>query len=305
MIPDEKQDSGSKSSVSESSPGKLLAAARERMGFSQDQVAGELYMTLSKVRALENDEFAKLHSDTFIRGYLRAYANLVKIDVNEVMAAYDKQAQRLGLVEVFVPKAAEGNSKKTWLLVIFIGVVLVVLWLISVWFFDNKKEPDYPLPAALIVPQETISVPVVASSSSVSDEMIVEPQDPSAAPAGDVAQVGEELSVQTAAIDVIQNAQSSSLGQAASSLSNQNAEENPDELVFVFTEECWLEVSDAQGDVLATQLESAGSMVTVKGLAPFEVKLGNVQGVSITLNGKPVTFTPARGTNVRVLKIGQ
>lgn len=305
MIPDEKQDSGSKSSVSESSPGKLLAAARERMGFSQDQVAGELYMTLSKVRALENDEFAKLHSDTFIRGYLRAYANLVKIDVSEVMASYDKQAQRLGLVEVFVPKAAEGNSKKTWLFVIFIGVVLVVLWLISVWFFDNKKEPDYPLPAALVVPQETISVPVVASSSSVSDEMIVEPQDPSAAPAGDVAQVGEELSVQTTAIDVTQNTQSSSAAQTVSSLSNQNAEENPDELVFVFTEECWLEVSDAQGDVLATQLESAGSRVTVKGIAPFEVKLGNVQGVSITLNGKPVTFTPARGTNVRVLKIGQ
>lgn len=299
MTADEQQDSGSKTSMSEQSPGKLLVAARERAGLSQDEVAGELYMTLSKVRALESDDFARLHSDTFIRGYLRAYANLVKIDVNEVMAAYDKQAQRLGLVEVFAPKSAEGNSKKTWLYVIFVGVVLVVLWLISVWFFDNKKEPNYPLPAALVVPQETISVPL-ASSSSLSIEIS---QEAATSSAGAPIQELSTSQPEQAATVTVQNTELSSA--AASSLPAQRPEDGSDELVFVFTEECWLEVSDAQGDVLATQLEPAGSTVVIKGRAPFDVKLGNVQGVSITLNSKPVTFTPARGTNVRVLKIGQ
>ena len=42
----------------ELSPGKLLVWARERAGFSQEQVAKELYMTLTKVRALESDAAA-------------------------------------------------------------------------------------------------------------------------------------------------------------------------------------------------------------------------------------------------------
>lgn len=292
MTTDDQQDTTAKVSAPELSPGKMLATARERAGLSQDQVAGDLYMTLTKVRALENDEYHRLHSDTFIRGYIRAYANLLKINADAVMAAYDKEAQRLGLVEVFVPKAAEGNGKKTWLIVVLVGLVLLVLWLISVWFFGNKKEPDYPLPAALVLPEpKTVEMEITSSTSaSVADNSD---------------QIGATQTLPAATDAVSATATPNQVASAATSSARAyDPTANLDELVFIFAEECWLEVSDAQGDVLATQLEPAGSQVVIKGRAPFDVKLGNVQGVSITLNGREVKFTPVRGTNVRSLKIG-
>jgi cytoskeleton protein RodZ len=298
MTPDEQRDPTSTTPKTEQSPGKLLAAAREHAGFSQEDVARELYMTLTKVRALEGDDFSRLHSDTFIRGYLRAYANLLKIDAEEIIAVYDKQAQRLGLVEVFVPKAPESSNKKTWLFVVFIAMALLVLWLISVWFFDNKKEPDYLLPAALVVPQEIVSAEVSSASSVAADS------DSSLSISIPVVITASQTS--SAANDQVHAVSAPSVtapSVSTFSLRSDNSAENLDELVFLFTEECWLEVSDAQGDVLATQLESAGSQVTVKGRAPFDVKVGNVQGVSITLNGKAVKLVPAQGTNVRILKI--
>jgi cytoskeleton protein RodZ len=299
MTPDQQQDPTPTTPKTELSPGKLLATAREQAGLSQEDVARELYMTLTKVRALEGDDYARLHSDTFIRGYLRAYANLLKIDIEYIVAAYDEQAQRLGLVEVFVPKAPESSSKKTWLFVVFVAIVLLVLWLISVWFFDNKKEPDYPLPAALVVPLETVSPMVSSASSAAADSdssmgisvpvVITDSQTSSAANDQVIAVSAHSIARSTVA--------------ATSSLRSYDSAEGLDELVFVFTEECWLEVSDSQGDVLATQLEPAGSQVTIKGHAPFDVKVGNAQGVSIKLNGKAVKLVPSSGTNVRVIKI--
>lgn len=301
MTSDEQHNQTSKPPKTETSPGKILSAAREQAGLSQNEVAGELYMTLTKVRSLENDDFDRLHSDTFIRGYLRAYANLLKIDVELVMAAYDAQAQRLGLIEAPVLKVAESSGKKTWLFIAIMGFVLVVLWLISIWFFDNKKEPDYPLPATLVMPQENIDLQVSSSAGVAVETAPAEQED--TAPLATLPEAGSG-SVQQAESSV--SAVVPSTQPATDSLLRKDrAAEKLDELVFAFSEECWLEVSDAQGDVLATQLEPAGSQVTVQGHAPFEVKVGNVQGVSIRLNGQPVSVVPVSGTNVRSLKIGK
>jgi len=77
-----------------------------------------------------------------------------------------------------------------------------------------------------------------------------------------------------------------------------------DEIYFSFRAECWLEVSDSRGDVLATELQAAGSKVKLIGQAPFDVKLGNAPAVDIQLNGKKVDVIPLMGTNVLIMKVG-
>jgi cytoskeleton protein RodZ len=77
-----------------------------------------------------------------------------------------------------------------------------------------------------------------------------------------------------------------------------------DELSFKFRGESWLEVSDSRGDVLATELEPAGSTVKLVGTAPFDVKLGNAPVVDIQLNGKKIDVIPLMGSNVLIMKIG-
>jgi cytoskeleton protein RodZ len=70
------------------------------------------------------------------------------------------------------------------------------------------------------------------------------------------------------------------------------------ELVLRFSEDCWLEVRDAEGNRLAYGLARAGTTRTLSGLAPFSLVLGYAPGVEIELDGSLVDrsiYLPARG----------
>lgn len=255
--------------VNHSSPGKILRDAREQLGLTQDQVAKELYMTLTKVKSIESDQFNRLHSDTFIRGYLRTYAQLVKVDINELMSIYDNQAKILGLKEVFVPTKQETSTKKFWQSVGILAGVLLLMWLVSVWFLDNRKQDDY------------------------SNINIALPE-----------KIDTELEIPLNQVEPGSNASGSVTTQASDSKSINNRTSAQDRLEFYFRDECWVEVSDANGDVLATELQLKDSKLTLTGRSPFDVKLGNAPAVSLKLNDEIISLVPTLGTNVLALKVG-
>lgn len=305
------------------SPGKLLVWARERANLTSEQVAKELYMTLSKVRALESDDYRHMGADTFTRGYLRAYANLVHLDVVQVLAAYDRHAQKHGLVEQLIPRRVESANKPLWQFALLMLLVLFAFWLVSVWFFDNRQASDYER-AAPLVPAVAFSQSALTGSAVTGSSLAVTS---SAGPVSSAASstVAEPLLSSAAALlasplTTASSAASSALSAAVSSLPNSAAAAPGTELVssvqqantsgfdeisFQFSEECWLEVSDSRGDVLAADLQAPGSRLQLKGKAPFEVKLGNAPAVKIELNGEAIALVPALGTNVLSLKVGQ
>lgn len=62
-----------------------------------------------------------------------------------------------------------------------------------------------------------------------------------------------------------------------------------DTLSFVFHQDSWVEVVDARDHILAVELRRAGTTLTVDGVPPFDVVLGNGPGVSVSYRGKPVS----------------
>lgn len=318
MVSDEEKKMAEDSRFRELSPGKLLVWGRERAALTQEQVAKELYMTLTKVRALESDDYRHMGSDTFTRGYLRSYANLIKLDVGQVLAAYDRHAYKHGLVEQVLPRKIESASKPLWQFAIIIVGVLLVLWLISVWFFDNRKEPSYNIPAAIVAPSESYAntsliaansiVSVESSSAAFSSAAIVNQAENSQV---ENSVIGSNAfsSANATGISVNNTANvsiKSSIKSGSSSSSKALARGNTlDQIVFVFSEECWLEVSDSRGDVLVADLQPTGGRLILQGKAPFDVKLGNASAVQIELNDEKVAVVPALGTNVLSLKIGK
>ena len=61
-------------------PGELLAQAREKAGFSTADVARQLKLSVGQVEALEAGQFERLPGSVFVRGFIRNYARLVKLD---------------------------------------------------------------------------------------------------------------------------------------------------------------------------------------------------------------------------------
>lgn len=283
-------------------PGAMLSQARERAGITQEQVARELHITLTKVKSIESDDYLRLNTDTFIRGYLRAYANFLKLDSAPIIAAYQRHAASQGLVtEPQYPISKEAPTKKLWVFVSLLILLLAGLWLISVWFFDNQVERPVVVPPAVVpsavVPQTSVPgtpvQPVVAPAESG--------EEPAAATDAEPASVEGADAVETTTPE--ESAGEEAPQEQASVVAP--TERTLDRLELSFAEECWLEVSDAQGDVLATELQRPGSSVSLLGVAPFSVKLGNAPAVRVMFNGNEVAINPSTGTKVMTISVGE
>lgn len=74
--------------------GARLAAAREKWGLSVEETAQCLNLSGDIIRALEQDAYERLPGATFVMGYLRAYAKLLKLDHEEIIAGVCLEAEQ-------------------------------------------------------------------------------------------------------------------------------------------------------------------------------------------------------------------
>lgn len=114
------------------SVGRELAAAREARKLDIETVARELKLDAAIVRALEDDDRAALPAPIFVQGYLRSYARLLDLPVQDLLARY---AQTTGALP---PLTVTRIRRRTPLLQlpsmrIIRNVVLLLLTGIMIW----------------------------------------------------------------------------------------------------------------------------------------------------------------------------
>ena len=66
-------------------PGEILRAARELQGWSVESVAEELRLLPNVVEALENDDYSHTAGWTYAVGYLRNYARLAGVSIEQAI----------------------------------------------------------------------------------------------------------------------------------------------------------------------------------------------------------------------------
>lgn len=75
--------------------GKILSSARADWGLSKEEVAANLNLSVDIIQAVESDEYDRLPGYTFVRGYIRAYANLLRLDSDKLTAMVDVKPDQL------------------------------------------------------------------------------------------------------------------------------------------------------------------------------------------------------------------
>lgn len=252
--------------------GEMLREARGRRQLSAADVARHLRLSLRQVEALEADDFAALPGHPIVRGFIRNYARLLQIDAAPLLAAYEA-AQPQASSPLPAPRGQpieiSPRPSRRWLvylllaLVVLIGVPLVIYLLLH---DDGRSLPRAAAPAPVApAPAATtpVEVPLPASAPLPAE---VAPATPAAGPA------------------------------AAGTPSAAT-------LHFAFDEDAWVEVRDAQGRKLLSQLNRKGSEQTLTGQGPFSIVVGNAAHVRLTYNGEPVDLTPHVKVNVARLTL--
>jgi cytoskeleton protein RodZ len=75
-------------------------------------------------------------------------------------------------------------------------------------------------------------------------------------------------------------------------------------LVLHFNNDCWVEISDANGTRLLRGIAEAGTTETLEGQPPLKVLLGNAKGVSVTYNGRAFDYRNYMQRNIARFVLG-
>ena len=73
--------------------GQRLRFARESKGLTLSEVSTKIRVRESLLKLIEKNDFAKVGADVYVRGHIRAMANFLELDVNELMSLYPKNSE--------------------------------------------------------------------------------------------------------------------------------------------------------------------------------------------------------------------
>lgn len=78
-----------------------------------------------------------------------------------------------------------------------------------------------------------------------------------------------------------------------------------DEIELLFSDRCWVEVKNLDGDFLYAALGEPNDRRLLVGQGPFDIKLGYSPGVELRFNGAPVPLAPHTRDRVATLVLGR
>lgn len=126
-------------------PGEILRAAREAKGLSTQQVADSLRLRNAVVEMIESDQYDKLSSPTYVRGYLRSFSKALEVDEKRVFEAYramgygEVAASTITMQSFSKRKVRERNDSRLMLisyLIIAIVLAMAIIW----WWQDSNAD---------------------------------------------------------------------------------------------------------------------------------------------------------------------
>ncbi|MGH8576875.1 MAG: helix-turn-helix domain-containing protein [Gammaproteobacteria bacterium] len=294
--------------------GARLRQAREARRIPIEGIAQRIRVPVAVLRAIEEDRLEGL-APIYVRGYVRAYARIVGLDEDSVLAALPN-AETPVVVTARSGRLMRQNVMSGGGLKVATVAVVVVLVGLTVASFRapvvddvaidagldaGLAEPEAPAVGGAPTAPEVRAAPDTATSAGVphTDEVVPHTEAPPAAPPatapepaataaapGTVAEGGASPSSAPAAADAPVELSPTELSQ------HDAPQAAGHKLVLELDRESWTEVQDARGAKLYYALAAAGQIINVAGEPPFRVVLGNAPDVEVFYNGKPFDFTP-------------
>jgi cytoskeleton protein RodZ len=130
------------------SVGALLRQSREQKGLTTTQVATQLRLKVSQIEQIEAEEWDPAVSATFMRGYLRAYARLLKLPEQEILQNFELQAAYLRNqakpMHSFSKKNRLDAVDNRFMLATYLLVVLLI-GLFLIWFWQTHILDSQPV----------------------------------------------------------------------------------------------------------------------------------------------------------------
>lgn len=321
-MPSESEDDrqqGDEREASKETAGDILRAERIKRGLSEKEVADKLHITMHYVKALEANTYEKLPGAVFAKGYIKSYAVLLELEVDDLFSLYNEYNEQLQARAIEASRQRARRKKdrnKPWVvlsLLVFVGG-FTGLWVYNS-FFNDDPDPEASGIGLNAVDSEVIEAIEEPTIVRAADQLSLEqmPEEIVAAlPLTNSSTLNEsppEQPVQEAIISAVINTQlqteeplsnTNILAPAVNSNSDSRLIEvaagGTDILRISFSGESWIEVNDNTSSQIYRDIREKGDVLEITGNAPFSILLGDAPFANMSLNGVEVDVS----NNIRI-----
>lgn len=320
-------------------PGQLLREVREARGHTVAEVAAALRLRISVIEALEADDYEPLKGSTFVRGYFRSLARLYDIDAKPLGEAYEAMgygapaASTLKMQSFSRRKIREKNDGR--LMLVSYAIIALVIGAAAWWWWQQPPaaEPEMPERSSIEAqPREALTEEQVAEQQREADRLAAEQlaaeqlateqlateelgkeqlateqggQPVTAAEQTDAERLAaERLEAERLAAERLAAEQAQAERLAAEQAAKLPAPQaDSDRLTMVFSQQCWIKVTDASGNDIAIGVKDAGYEMPLTGQAPFDIILCKPEAVTMSFNDSAVDLSQYRRNRSVTLRL--
>ena len=264
---------------------KALAAKRQELGWSEEQVAARLKMTVRQIRAMEAGDYEAFHGVAIARGFVRSYARLMDLDPEPLVAFFAKGegaapshkhikrassmpmgSQSFDDNQMIFHRQSGGGKKILAFVVLALIVVLGVAWYMKLipWHRPTPKAPVAEKPA--------VQQPVEQVKENV--------QQPAA----------------------VQEAAKTDAKEAQASAAAQPSDSGMAPLVLKFSGASWIQIQSEDGKKTIAQFTSkAGETKKIDVPVPAVIVIGNTKGVTMEYRNAAVDLNAvSKGNTAKI-----
>ena len=286
------------------SAGALLRSAREASGMTIDAVAQQLKLAPRQVRALEEGDYTHLPGRTFVRGFMRNYARLVRLDAEMVLRALPASAtSSLDSPQLHPTAPTIGELPTTevprhgWTRWAIPLTLIAIIAATAAWEWLHpaadaprtiaRKDAPAAVERAKTSTPEIIGTPLPNPVAPPAASPPPAPMQPTTAAGSVPATVSSNVPSQPSANTRPADAPIAAAPAVADA-----------PLVLAFRDFSWTAVKDRSGRVLLSRMNAGGTTQTIAGPPPLDVVIGNAADVTLTWKGKRVDLAPLTRQNI-------
>jgi cytoskeleton protein RodZ len=279
--------------------GQVLKAARTSRGLSLEQMSTELRIETAQLQALEQDDFERIGPPVFVKGYLRHFGTRVGLDYGDLLSLYYKQAKDREVLVLPSRSITLHNPRQVTFWIVAAIVLVAVMVALAVWWMTTSRDapvavsgsPAAERPAAARPQPAVDRVPVEVPARVTGTESAPTDTPAAAAPAA-----AAQDSLAGTAPSSIESTDASSTAADRPLPQGEGFAPTGPQLPFrlSFTEESWVEISDAHGQRLFYGLGAPGRSADLTGEPPILVLFGNAEGVQLIVNGEDYPIPQSR-----------
>ena len=309
--------------INNPSPGERLKAKRIEYGISLQEVSSALLLSVTYLKALENNHYEELPGLTYIVGYWRSYASLLGIDISEDIRIHKIRLEATESNPAYDYNHGDFHQEKSRKGSVILFLLLITGFLGGLWYWQNPaNNPTFPvnkiqIGAELNIPNNENNAADDVIDNSVllllepkiidQPELFEDAGEPTVPDVDADAEANEDADADNPRFTSM-DADEPELDQD-SGLDNESDAGSADEefetgplsrydanslrwIKVDVHKTAWIDIRNGQGEKLVFRTVNEGESLILNSSPPFYVFIGSLDGVEVFYLGESVEIPP-------------